>query len=407
MKRFLSRPALRRVVQSLLSGELRAIRGKRLSHSETTALVQDWPDDLNLGEAEGLALGCDSLEILHLSAAVNEMFHLHEVGHESKLLGTQTFGTWLAIIEDAWKYGVNRITLTTSGSSGIPKRCTHTFKHLSTEIDCLADMFHDRSRILALAPASHMYGFLFAALLPDRLNIPLLDLRSPSSMVREKSSQTFRAGDLIVSVPNVWTWLERSTSHWERGIVGVTSTAPCPRSILDSLSNQGLSKLIEVYGATETAGVGVRVWPEAFFHLMPHWSYQIEPEGSGKLVSQQSDFHSIPMDDLRFVNDRLFLVEGRRDQAVQVGGRNVFLKQIEQKLTDHPGISMATVRLMRPEEGDRLKCFIVPAGDCVPAHFEQSVEAFVATWPISAERPKFFMFGPELPRNAEGKLCDW
>ncbi len=407
MKRFLSRPALKRTVQSLLVGELDAIRGKRSALPNTTALIEHWPDDLSLGNADGLALGCDSLEVLHLSAAVNEMFHLHEVGLETQLLGTQMFGTWLTIIEDAWTRGVNRITLTTSGSTGVPKRCTHTFTHLATEIDCLAEMFRDRTRILALAPAKHIYGLLFTALLPDRLGIPLLDLSASSSVVRNQASRTFQQGDLVVSVPNVWAWLDRSISHWEQGIAGVTSTAPSSTTTLSSLSSKGMSKMFEVYGATETAGIGVRVWPEPFYSLMPHWTHPLDHALSATLVSEQSAFEVVPMDDLRFIDERHFQIRGRSDGAVQVGGRNVFLSHIEQRLVAHSGIKTVAVRLMRPEEGDRLKCFIVPEGDSRPEHLQQSIEAFLSTWLDPVECPKLFAFGSELPKNEQGKLCDW
>jgi long-chain acyl-CoA synthetase len=51
---------------------------------------------------------------------------------------------------------------------------------------------------------------------------------------------------------------------------------------------------------------------------------------------------------------------GRAEGAVQVGGVNVFPDVVGRVLTAHSGVAQAAVRLMRPEEGTRLKAFVVP-----------------------------------------------
>ena len=113
------------------------------------------------------------------------------------------------------------------------------------------------------------------------------------------------------------------------------------------------------------------------------------------------------MDELEVRRREMLLVKGRRDGAVQVGGTNVFLTKVEQRLSGFPGVASATVRLMRPDEGDRLKCFIVPDGDSKPEHLRRRLEAFIDSWLTPADRPKFITFGSELPRNVQGKLSDW
>jgi long-chain acyl-CoA synthetase len=175
---FMAHDSLRRVLQSLITA---TYASQRANSSNTVAAGGSWKDDFSLIGSEASALGCDSLDLLQISAAVNEMFHLHEVGLETELLRLASFGEWLSIIEDAWQHGVQHLTVTTSGSTGIPKGCTHVFSTLALEIDFLAGLFSGRSRIVAFTPAHHLYGLLFTAMLPDRLACPVQDFLHSTS----------------------------------------------------------------------------------------------------------------------------------------------------------------------------------------------------------------------------------
>ncbi len=268
MTPYLSRQALARVLTSLLKAEIKAARLPAGNRSEPLLAAELWPEDLRIvGDAAG-GLGCDSLDALRLAAAVNEMFHLHEAKQERDLLDAGTFGEWLDSIEAAWASGVARVTFMTSGSTGRPKRCTHEFSHLQTEITYLAEVFADRTRVIPLTPAHHIYGFLFTAMLPDRLGhrAPVSRTESGSQLLKD-----LQPGDLVVAFPERWEWLYRTIKRWPDGVEGVTSTAPCPPDLKTGLMEQGLSSFTEVYGSSETAGVGLRRWPETRYRLMPQW----------------------------------------------------------------------------------------------------------------------------------------
>jgi acyl-coenzyme A synthetase/AMP-(fatty) acid ligase len=64
--------------------------------------------------------------------------------------------------------------------------------------------------------------------------------------------------------------------------------------------------------------------------------------------------------------------------------------------------------MMRPEEGNRLKAYVVPAPDVRDAGaFLAELNAWIDSVLPAPERPKSITFGPALPRSATGKLCDW
>jgi long-chain acyl-CoA synthetase len=222
----LSRRALARVLQSLLTEELKAARGGAfrdddLPHSPSGV----WSDDLHITGDGAYSLGCDSLEVLGLAAITNEMFHLFDANLDSEVVSARTFGDWLDIIEAAWRAGVVHITFRTSGSTGTPKRYTHPFSHLETEVRYLANLFTTQRRIVALALAHHLYGFIFTAMLPDQLG---LDVVSDERTGRAKLPLRLRNGDLVVAIPDHWHLLNRTLATWPKNIGGVVSTAPCP-----------------------------------------------------------------------------------------------------------------------------------------------------------------------------------
>jgi fatty-acyl-CoA synthase len=99
---------------------------------------------------------------------------------------------------------------------------------------------------------------------------------------------------------------------------------------------------------------------------------------------------------------RLF-VDGRDDEMIISGGENVFPREVEDLLADHPDIEEAAVIGVEDDEfGQRLKAFCVPregsslAEDDVKSYVKQNLARFKV--------PRDVVFIAELPRNATGKV---
>ena len=403
----LSRTALRRVLQSLLAAQSSAAYGLRGSHaSRVDRLPAIWPETLQLSDGGHPSLGCDSLERLRLAAAANEMFHLYEGGDEANLLAMDTLGDWLDHIEASLRRGTARVTFQTSGSTGLPKRCCHSIEHLRLEAGALAERFSDRRRIVAMVPAHHIYGFIFTALLADDLRVEVwsAERASPGELARG-----LRPGDLVVTFPERWVWLERSIPEWPSDIAGVTSTAPCPSGLVSSLKRRGLAGMVDVYGSSETAGIAWRDDPEDAYVLMPHWQFAANSDAETEASSlvHAAGFGAAMPDHVAMVGSRSFRLRGRVDGAVQVGGINVHVDRVANLLADRPGVHAASVRLGGTEYGARLKAFIVPEPGVDPEALEIDLSAWSARHLPTVERPTAFTFGPNLPRSALGKPMDW
>jgi len=408
-----NRDALLRMLADLLQAELNRLRPGGLG-LETNLLkdLQTRPAQAPaaLAALELDALRLDSLEFLDIATLTSVQFHLRQTGLDVELLQQRRLGTWVDLILKSRRRWDTAISFQTSGSTGQPKLCRHAMHRLEQEIRWFADQLSDRRRILSSVPAHHIYGFLFSVMLPAVLRIPLLDLRRglPSSALAQA-----QAGDLIVGHPAFFALALRGQPRLAADVTLLTSTAACPAALWQQLKAAGCARMIEVYGSTETAGIGTREAAEAPFRLLPYWSRV----GDG--IDQQQDLDldldtsgvSQPIriqDRLQWLDDQQFQVLGRHDHAVQIAGINVFPRRIERLLCSHPEVAEAAVRQAGPEQGGRLKAFVVPAIGCTASDtLPQRLDTWLASQVSALERPRAISIGAQLPCSSTGKLRDW
>jgi long-chain acyl-CoA synthetase len=389
---------LPRFVTDLITDEVQHLRP-----GGTALPCRPWPHDMLIDEQ---GLGLDSLERLTVAAALTAALHLHESGVEDLLLARRRFGDWLQIASTGLQHYNSTITFRTSGSTGSPKACSHSLAALEQEIEYLASLLGGTKRVLSVVPAHHIYGFLFTILLPARLGCAdFLDVRFSTPQFLQSQ---LRQDDLLVSHPVHWTALAEHATGLPRGLVGITSTGPCPSQLARDLSRCGLGRLLQIYGSSETSGVGWRESPDTPYQLMPFWS---RDTGDATLLVRRMPDDSLRsyrlQDRVEWHSGDVFSLQGRLDGAVQIGGRNVFPSRIRQALLQHPDVADAAVRLMASGEGARLKAFIVPA----PTADRQALPSVLTLWLQTRlsppERPKAFTVGDRLPVNDRGKLSDW
>jgi 4-coumarate--CoA ligase (photoactive yellow protein activation family) len=391
---------LRRFISDLVVAEVALLRPTGASLPQ-----RPWSDDKHIVED----LGVDSLELLAVASALAEAMHLQESGIEDYLLARPTMADWIAVAHAGLQRFSERLTFRTSGSTGTPKPCTHPAAVLMQEARELAALFPARRRILSAVPSHHIYGFIFTILLPRVLGlsgVPVIDLRgsSPAALARE-----LRDGDLVIGHPEFWRAAVRLLPSMPAGVMGVTSTAPCPDDVSVALVHAGMETLVQIYGSSETAGVGWRVRATDPYRLLSHWA---RIDGRQDALERRYADGRREMfacrDALVWEDARSFLPAGRIDDAVQVGGINVFPAKVRLALIQHPDVLDASVRLMRAEEGNRLKAFIVPRNpDADHVALHTRLDDWTRTHLATPERPKAFTFGTRLPTSAAGKHADW
>lgn len=421
----LTRGAVLRVLKDVVRAEVRRRRGADRG-DWTDAQARAWNEGTRLGSRE---LDVDSIEMVAVGARVNEMFHLHESGCEESLLSGATLGDWADVVVASLGAAARpRLTFLTSGSTGVPKACEHEWWALAQEAEALAGMFGDRGRVVSFLPAHHLYGFMFTVMLAERLGVEVLEARglSAGAVAREVGP-----GDLIVNYPAGWEALGMSVPRLG-GAVGVCSTGPCGAGLWRRLVEQGLGRLVEIYGCTEHGGIGWRDDPRAALTLHEHWQRDDGAGAEGRATALRrvgADGVVGPrvelMDRLVFegpggapegssAEGRRFRLGGRVDDAVKVGGINVFPSRVAGVLAEVPGVAEVAVRAARvggggagSAEGERLKAFVVPVAGEDRVELEERLREHARVMLSAAERPVAWTFGERMPTGAMGKLADW
>lgn len=327
--------------------------------------------------------GLDSLARLDLVKEISTRFSLPLTGVDDYLLVHRTLGEWADLLTEHFRRlpPSAELVFFTSGTTGPAKAVRHSLSRLLAEVDALwgTVIGSDASRVVTLVPPHHIYGFLFTVLLPSRADLPVKDLTDvvPGAALRRSCT-----GDLVVATPHLWNLALGTDTALPPGVTGLTSTEPASSDLWSRARMAGLDGLIEIYGASETAGVGSRRSGEAPFTLLPHLSRDGEGVRSGERALELQDH-------LTWRCPRSFSLAGRRDAAVQVAGHNVRPKAVAASLSQTAGVAAIRVGM----EQDRLTAEVVPTETAGPLQsLEQRLrEAAAAQLPPEA-RPRVYRF---------------
>lgn len=327
------------------------------------------------------------------------------------LSGDDCIEHWASVVYDAWSKAPATITFVTSGSTGEP-----TLQKLETALlwqeaqELQRVLLHERKRFVATVPCHHVYGFLFTVLLPKVAGLPCV---APVPFPSRAFLEGLETGDFVVSFPLFWNGLIKHDIPFSANIHGSTSTAPCPPKTMHELLSLGLARISNIYGSSETGGLGYQHHPDAPLTLFNFWQRvhcdDMENSWIERVHPQDIPQASIAIPDyVEWFSHELFAVKGRKDKIVQVGGINVSLLKTTACLKNHPDVLDCAVRLMRPNEGNRLKAFVLPRSSEPDT---TALRADLYQWCRNhlrpAERPKKITFGNQFPVTAMGKAKDW
>ena len=379
----LSEATVFRVVSSLVAAE-RATMGS--GHAWDSAR---WTPGTILGP-EGLAL--DSLELVAASDVVSRFFRLHESGDENRLLAEPSLGGWARIATQSLAGPADGFTFATSGTTGLPKLCRQTMAALHGEALYWSGQLAGCTRVVQTVAAHHIYGFLFAAMLPDITGWPVLDARM---MHPGAVRSALRAGDLLVGFPAGLAALLRSVSDLPPGLRIVSATSGLPENVHRALLERGADDVVDIYGSTETAGIASRRSPSQPFALLPRW--RRDPAGSRVADIATGAAFDLP-DRVTWDDDRHLRPAERVDGAVQVAGVNVFPSRIADRLRGLTLVADCHVFLDTALPEPRLRATVVPAAGADG----ESVRAACDRWSrrnlTAPERPVSFELS-EPPRH--------
>jgi acyl-coenzyme A synthetase/AMP-(fatty) acid ligase len=299
------------------------------------------------------------------------------------------------------------VALFTSGSTGAPTLVPKLRSQLEPEQEFLSGLLGAPRRVATLVPWCHILGFYNAFLLPLRA-AGTCDLRagiSPRALL-----QNARAGelDLVVAVPAIYRVLARLAEQdggvrLPEGCRFVSSGSELSPALRRRFTELTGRPIIDIYGSTETGAVASRV-EDGPWRPAPHVEWRVAKSGH---LEVRSPCVSLPVagdgffrvGDLARPADGGFVIEGRADDVVKVGGRRLSLAEVERVLAACPGADGAAV-LCLPVRGEpRLVAWV---GGGAAADGER-VKAFARERLSDHKVPAVVHVLDALPLNPGGK----
>ena len=329
------------------------------------------------------------------------------------------------------------VILYTSGTTGQPKGAELTqFNMFFNAVDTARMLrYSPDDRGLVTLPLFHSFGqtVMMNALLHAGGTMVMLPRFDPSAAAGLMVSEGVT---VFCGVPTMyWALLQRAKDKEIPLRVCVSGGAALPLAVLREFEDTFGAPILEGYGLSETSpvacfnqleferrpgsigkpvwGVTMRVVDEQDQDLPPGEVGEIVIRGynvmKGYLGRPEATAEAMRGDwfhtgDLgRRDEDGYFHIVDRTKDMIIRGGFNVYPREVEEMLLDHPAISMAAViGVPHPSHGEEIKAFVVLDEGAEAA--EADLVAWARDTMAAYKYPRQFEIRETLPMNATGKI---
>ena len=332
-----------------------------------------------------------------------------------------------------------RMTILTSGTTGTPKGAARAPKRtsLDTFVGMLGRMpLRVGEKSLIVAPAFHSWGgahLLLAALLSN--TVVMRNRFDPEDTLRTIAEHKPQVLAVVpVMMQRICALPEEVIRRYDcrsLRIVGASGSALPGELAIRWMDTFG-DNVYNFYGSTEVAQASIAMPDE--LRAVPGTAGRpprgttvriLDSEGKpvptgvvGRIfVANDNQFDGYTggggkeiIDGLmssgdvgHFDENGLLFVDGRDDDMIISGGENVFPREVEDLLTDHPAVhEAAVIGVPDAEFGQRLKAFVAltAAGSVTEDELKLYVKEHLARYKV----PRDIVFLDELPRNPTGKV---
>jgi len=300
------------------------------------------------------------------------------------------------------------VRLFTGGSTGSPQLWTKTPRNLLGEVNYLIERFNIGSgdRILATVPAFHIYGLLYSLLAPLLASARVSSV-SPSFPEEIKQKMAEMSPTILVSVPIHYRALKDKPPDKGALRLAFSSAGPLPEDDGRAFFEATGVDLVEIYGSTETGGIATRCRRQGQTGFTPYKCIQWRV--AGEELDIQSAFLSaeLPVRDSGWFTmaDRVktedggFVVVGRADNVVKVGGNRVDLEKIRQTIASIEGVREVIVLSNPADTGRNQEIVALAAGRRTAAEIQEELSPAL----LPHEKPRRIFIVDKIPMAATGK----
>jgi acyl-coenzyme A synthetase/AMP-(fatty) acid ligase len=291
----------------------------------------------------------------------------------------------------------------TSGSTGVPKANPKTWGAVcaSSTINAATICAGAAPNIVATVPPQHMYGLELSVLLPLRSRAAIHTGHPffPADIARALAQ--IPAPRVLVTTPHHLRALLRADAALPALAAIVSATAPLDAELADRIEARYATRVIEVFGSTETCVIAHRraALGEPW-NLYPN--VKLHPQPDGTLVD--APYFPAPTllhDIVESLPPGRFRLCGRNGDLLEIAGKRASLGDLNRRLLAIPGVNDGVIfQLDADAAGVRRLAALAVAPGKEAAQILDALRAAID--PVFLPRPLKIVAA--LPRNAAGKL---
>lgn len=311
----------------------------------------------------------------------------------------------------------------TSGSTGTPKRIVRTLANLEAELQMLAEVLPDYTEVqevFSTVRFYHAYGIIFGLLLPLSHGL-LTDTAAFSGLEpwvsRVQALSTPGKLTWLVTTPaflNVWAANTEQVPFCHRPVRLVSAGAPLSQAVANSISAATGSRILEIFGSSET-GVAAYRYPQETSQWQPFRGVGLEivPD-DGMLIASPA----VPVgtkahlgDSAEMAEDGRFRLLPRVDRIVKLADKRVSLAEVEQSLNASSLVEQSCALVLPVQNIVRLAVAVVPSAEgCAIlqeygyARYKKELRRVLSRQIETGILPRKWRVTGELPHNAQGKV---
>ncbi|MHB8068605.1 MAG: long-chain-fatty-acid--CoA ligase [Desulfobaccales bacterium] len=335
------------------------------------------------------------------------------------------------------------VLLYTGGTTGVPKAAALTHSNLLAnvaQISAWLQVRYGNERLVGLLPFSHSFGLTACLNWPLSQGAMIIVLPRFEIQMLLAALKKYRP-TMLPGVPTLFVALINHpeisrydlTSLW----ACISGSAPLPLEVRDRFEALTRCRILEGYGLTE-AGPVTHINPVE--GLRPPGSMGLPLPGTAvRIMDQETGTRELPAGEVgelvlqgpqvmqgywqkedetaqalrdgwlytgdlaRMDADGYFFIVERKKDMIISGGYNIYPREVEEVLYQHPGVKEA-VALGVPDayRGEVVKVVIVPRDGAPPA--PEELQAFCQAQLAVYKVPRIIEFRGELPKSQVGKV---
>ncbi len=332
------------------------------------------------------------------------------------------------------------VRLYPSGTSGKPKGVCQTYGNLSSNVTAgieKARLMGDH-RFLGLLPLSHSFGLTATMLIPIQLGastqyLPRFQPAAVLSAIRDhRASVTMMVASMYTALFRAKNAEPSDLASMEYAMAGGEAL---PDAVFEKFKERFGVEILQGYGMSEASpvvslnvpgtnrvgtvgqaipGVTVRAHDDDGKALGPNeigelWvkgpgvmaGYYKRPEDTQAVLTTDGSYKSGDMGCLD--DDGYIAITGRKKEMIIVGGENVYPREIESVLDEHPAVEeSASIGQPDASRGEVVVAFVTLSEGCEASEIE--LRDFCRDRLAGFKAPRRVIISADLPRGPTGKI---